>query len=142
MMLGAELSLASKILGAVKTLCGLRESLAAGTAQRRAAMAQKFLRVADCLDATASELRAGRYPHGRCAEMLEYAVALPPLVRDEIGAGKSQEVGDVLLGAHEVESLHNRIHAPEAAADLARLDEAAGLLRALATLNSPQTEAK
>lgn len=133
-MVAAEVSLAVKILSAVKSIFDLRSTLAAGQAARRNAMADKFEKVASCLEAVAADIRGGTYPAGRCAEMLTYAVELPPLVSDELGESKAQEIGDALKDAYQVEKLHAERDRPEGHANLAKLDEAAGLLRATANL--------
>jgi hypothetical protein len=133
-----EISVALKILDAIKTLVGFGQDLAKSDASRRAAMAAKFEAVVGCLEGTAAEIRAGHYPGGRCAEMLTYAVELPPLVAKDLrDEGKAQEIGDALKEAYRVELLFRDRETPEGKADLAKLDEAAGLLRALATLVRP-----
>jgi hypothetical protein len=136
-MIVAELSLAMKILEAVKALFGLRESLVKGDATRRASMAEKFEHVAACLEAAASEIRAGVFPAGRCAEMQTYASHLPPLVEEEIGKPQAQEIGRALEDASAVEQLYNGRTSPEGMADLRRLDEAAGVLHAMANIVRP-----
>jgi hypothetical protein len=136
-MIAANVSLAAQILGAIKTLVGLRQDLAKGEASRRTAMAEKFMKVAACLEGAASEIRAGTYPAGRCHEMLTYAVELPPLVVHELSPSKAQEISDALQAAYRVETLHNDRHSLEGKDDLFKLDEAAGLLRALANLVRP-----
>lgn len=137
-MVVAEVSLAVKILSAIKTLFGLKDGLAKADASRRSAMASRFENVALCLEATAANIRNDIYPAGRCAEMLTYAVELPPLIADALrDAGKAQEVGDALKEAYAVERLFGDRNQAEGRVDLARLDEAAGLLRALATLVRP-----
>jgi len=137
-MVVAEVSLAVTILGAIKTLFGLKDDLAKADSSRRTAMASKFENVAVCLEAAADDIRHDIYPAGRCAEMLTYAVELPPLVADGLGhAGKAQEIGDALKEAYAVERLFGDRDKPEGKVDLAKLDEAAGLLRALATLVRP-----
>jgi hypothetical protein len=137
-MVLAEISLAVKILSAIKTLFGLKDSLAKADSSRRGAMAEKFEKVAACLEAAATEIRAGQYPAGRCAEMLTYAVELPPLVAADLNnKAKAQEIGDALKDAYAVEKIFAYRDQPQGKTDLAKLDEAAGLLRALATLVSP-----
>lgn len=134
----AEISLALKILDAIKALFGLKEGLAKAESSRRAAMAEKFDKVAVCLEAAAKDIRADVYPAGRCSEMLTYAVELPPLVSADLGNdSKAQEIGDALKEAHRVERLYADRNTTSGKADLAKLDEAAGLLRALATLVRP-----
>ena len=60
------MAIAELILSAIKTLFGFKESLAKADSARRAAMATKFEAVAACLEAAATEIRAGTYPAGRC----------------------------------------------------------------------------
>ena len=123
-----------KILEAVRALFGFKETLAKARDERRQRMGGVFVAVADCLEEAAREIRAGSYPAGRCQELLTYAVELPKVVDEELGAAKAQEIGQALTEAHRVEMLFAQRATSEGIADLARLEEAAGTLRALANL--------
>ena len=123
-----------KILDAIKALFGFKESLAKARTERRQRMGEAFVAVATCLEDAAREMRGGSYPAGRCQEMLTYSVELPRLVDEELGAAKAQEIGQALTEAHRVEMLFAKRDSPDGLADLARLEEAAGMLRALANL--------
>jgi len=128
------ITIAEKILSAVKVLFGLKDSLAKARVERRTRMADLFEKVATCLEETAKELRAGSYPGGRCQELLTYAVELPAIVGDELGQAKAEEIGSALKAAHEVERLYADQGKPEGRENVAKLDEAAGLLRALGNI--------
>ena len=122
------------ILNAVKVLFGLKDSLVTAAVERRSRMADLFGSVAACLEATAQELKAGDYPAQRCQELLTYAEDLPAVVEKELGPEKAGEIGGALRDAHEVERLHADSGTPDGKANVAKLDEAAGLLRALSNL--------
>ena len=128
------LTIAEKLLGFVKTLFGFKESLAKAKLERRQRMAVLFESVAACLEDTARQIRGGSYPAGRCHELLTYAVELPATVEDEVGAAKAQEIGAALTDAHEIERLFGDRNNADGPAQIAKLDEAAGLLRALSNL--------
>jgi hypothetical protein len=128
------LTLAEKILNAVKALFGLKSELAKAGLDRRERMAALFEKISTCLEETAGEIRAGRYPAGRCQQLLTYAGELPPLIEKELGATKAKEIGDALAEAHSVERLFADRDRPEGHAELVRLEEAAGLMLATANL--------
>jgi len=123
---------ATTILNAIKTLFSFGGSLSKASVERRGRMADLFEKVAECLDETAKEIRAGDFPHGRCQELLNYSVDLPAMIKDEVGAGKAQEIGSALVDAHSVEKLFALREGLEGREELRKLDEAAGDLRALA----------
>ena len=129
-----SLSIGAKILGAVKTLFGLKDSLAKARIERRARMATLFGNIADCLEEVAKAIRRGVYPAGRCNELLTYATQMPNTVRDELGPARAEEIGDALKEAHEVEMLFGGRSSPEGQEEITKLDEAAGMLRALGNL--------
>lgn len=128
------LLIGERILAAVQALFGLKGSLDTAKREQRERMVVLFEKVAACLEATASELRSGNYPGGRCQELLTYAVELPAVVEGVLGEGKAKEIGDALRDAHQVERLFSTRDTPDGEADIGRLDEAAGLLRALGNL--------
>lgn len=128
------LLIGERILAAIQALFGLKGSLETAKREQRERMVALFEKVAECLDSAASELRRGNYPGGRCQELLTYAVELPAVVKGVLEEGKAKEIGDALRDAHEVERLFAVRGTPEGEADIGRLDEAAGLLRALGNL--------
>lgn len=128
------LDLGIKILGAIKALFGLKDSLVKADMARRATMADLFEKVAVCLEAAAPEIRAGNYPHNRCHEMLTYAVALPDRMSGVVPKGEADEIGLALKEAHQVERLFSVRDKPEGMEQLNALDEAAGTIRALGNL--------
>ena len=66
--------------------------------------------------------------------MLTYAIELPDAVRQEIGDARANEIGAALKDAYAVEQLFAIRNEPEGHDQLAKLDEAAGMLRARANL--------
>jgi hypothetical protein len=128
------LLIGSRILEAVKTLLGLRSDLAKAKIERRGRIGDLFSQISDCLEGTAKEIRAGTYPHGRCAEMGQYAKELPDAIGDELGKGKATTIAATLAEAHEVERLFSNPMTPEGIAEISKLDEAAGILRAISNV--------
>lgn len=126
------------ILNVAKSLLGLSDQLRTADRQRRGDMAQLFESISDCLVAVATEIRAGGVPHGRCAELAQYAQELPRRVEAELGQQKAQELGETLFSAYNVESVAMGLQevADEQQKDpyLAKIEEAAGKFRALANL--------
>jgi len=128
------ISIAEKILGAIRALFGLRESLVKARLDRRGRMADIFEKVAVCLEATARDIRAGTFPAGQCQQMLTCAVELPLTIKDELGETRANEIGAALQDAYAVERVFALRDKPEGEDQLRKLDEAAGLLRTLADL--------
>ena len=126
------------ILDVAKSLLGLSDQLRNADRQKRGDMAQLFESISDCLVAVSTEIRSGGVPHGRCAELAQYAEALPGLVEAELGQPKARELGQTLHSAYNVESV--AIGLQQVADDqqkdpyLAQIDEASGKFRALANL--------
>ena len=126
------------ILEVARSLLGMSDQLRAADRQRRGDMAHLFEQIGGCLIAVSTEIRAGGVPHGRCAELRQYATALPDLVRDELGDAQAQDLGATLLSAYDVERVAMELHQVEHAAQkepyLAEIEEASGKFRALANL--------
>jgi hypothetical protein len=123
-----------KILGAIKALFGLKESLAKADIEHRGRMADLFEKVAVCLEQTAAQIRAGTYPGGRCQEMLSYAVDVPAMTKATIGEARAQEIGTALKESYQVERLFGDRETAAGEEQLQKLDEAAGTIRALGNI--------
>ena len=126
------------ILDVAKSLLGMSEQLRSANRERRSDMSHLFEQISNCLVAVSTEIRAGGVPHGRCAELEQYARELPGLVRDELGETRAQELGDTLLSAYNVQSVAIDLQQVEDAQQkesfLAEIEEASGKFRALANL--------
>jgi hypothetical protein len=125
------------ILDVAKSLLGLSDQLRSADRQRREAMSGLFSSISDCLVDVSTEIRAGRIPHGRCAEIEQYAQDLPGKIRNEV-PDRADELGQLLQSAYHVEIVAMNLHQLEQDADkepyLAQIEEAAGKFRALANL--------
>lgn len=129
------LTVARSILDVVKSLLDVSQSLRTADRQRRQDMAELFSGISGCLGETSASLRRGEVPHGRCAELLQYAQALPAVVGRELGPVRAEELGRQLFEAHRVEQLAVELgQAADKEPYLAQLDEAAGKWVALASL--------
>ncbi len=126
--------ISTKILGASQLLFGRVDLLARAKVARRDPMVELFAEVAACLDETAKSIRAGVYPLGRCQELLIYSVGLPSVVDEEVGAETAEAISASFREAHAVDELFGCNDTPEGEAEIAKLEEAARLLRALAHL--------
>jgi hypothetical protein len=126
------------ILDVAKALVGVSDQLRRANRERRQDMAQLFDAISSCLAAVSTEIRAGGVPHGRCAELEQYAQALPGVVAKELGDARAQELGQTLHSAYNVESvavgLQQVTSAQEKEPYLAEIEEASGKFRALANL--------
>lgn len=128
----------SLILNVAKSLLDAAEFFRASSRQRREDMAVLFEEISACLTDVATEIRLGGVPHGRCAEMQQYARDLPDKTRKELGDDRAEELGGTLADAYNVEQVAMELQRVEDAADkepyLATIEEAAGKFRALANL--------
>lgn len=124
-----------EILGVAKELFGLRDLLSKAKADRRAKVATFFENVSGCVADVSTSLKEGQVPHGKCAEMEVYAQELPALVADELGKDRAQALGGRLRAAYEVERILGELPAnSDRDEELAKLDQAAGVFRALANV--------
>lgn len=126
------------ILDVARSLLGMSDQLRSANRQRRGDMAVLFESISDCLVAVSTEIRTGGVPHGRCAELAQYAESLPGLVADELGVQQANDLGATLYSAYNVESvaigLQEVADAHQKEPYLAQLEEASGKFRALANL--------
>jgi hypothetical protein len=122
-----------KLLSIAKTLLGFKDELEKSRRERRDRIATYFEAISMCLSEVADKLRAGDVPHGRCAELGTYAAQLPATIGDEIGDAEAQRLAQQLDSAHEVELLLNQLgQSTDRDAQMAKLDEASGIFKALA----------
>jgi hypothetical protein len=99
---------------------------------RRREVAAYFQNIGDCLSAVYDSLNRGEVPHGRCAEMADYAKRLPDVVADDIGEDEADELSQLLQAAHEVERFYELNSSAEKAKQLPDLAKAAGQFQGLA----------
>jgi TIR domain len=99
---------------------------------RRREVAAYFKNIGDCLDAVYESLSRGDVPHGRCAEMADYAKRLSDVVADDIGEDEADELSQLLQAAHEVERFYELNSSAEKAEQLPDIAKAAGQFQGLA----------
>lgn len=129
------LTIIEKILGVVTKLFGLRADLAKAKATRREHVVALLDKVAACLARVATDLEAGKVPHGACAELATYAGYLPSTIDDEVGPQMAFTLGQELQEAHNVEGLVMALgKAGNAEAELAKLWQAVGRMHALVAI--------
>lgn len=121
------------ILSVAKALFDFKGEFDKSRRDRKDRIAQYFEEISKCLAEISSELKAHKYPYGKCAEMRTYADRLPRTVGDIIGKNEAQRLAKDLESAHEVELLFNQLEgSPNRRRDLAKLEEASGIFKALA----------
>ncbi len=126
------ISIIKDIIDVSKALFGLKDSLAKANKQKRDEMADYFQAVSVCLAATYEKLSEDEVPHGRCAELGQYAVSLPKVIEGFIDEDKALELSNRLERSHEVETLLGELHAnPEGKNELPSIAEASGIFLAL-----------
>ncbi len=84
------------IVDVAKALFGVKESLAKADKQKREEMADYFHAVSICFAATFEKLSEDEVPHGRCAELSEYAESLPKAVEGFVEKSKAEELSNLL----------------------------------------------
>lgn len=121
------------ILSVAKALLGFTESFKKARRERKDRIANYFEEVSKCLEEVSKELKADRYPHGKCAEMGIYADRLTNTVGHVIGKVEAKKLAKNLKKVHEVEKLFSELYnSPNKTRELTKLDEASGIFRALA----------
>ena len=134
----AMLDIFKIILDVSKSLLGMSDQLRAADRKRREDMSDLFQKISTCLAAVSTEIRTGGVPHGRCAELEQYALALPGLISKELGHEKAEELGETLHSAYNVESVAmnlQQVHdVEEKEPYLAQIEEASGKFQALSNL--------
>lgn len=122
-----------EILSVAKALWHYKESFDKAKRDKRDRIASYFEQISECLAETSMMLRHDQYPHGKCGEMEGYANLLPETVGDIISEEKAQDLANQLRSMHELEKLYSQLHdAPNKDEQLGKLEEASGILRALA----------
>lgn len=104
----------------------------ARNAAQDAAIALLFTQIADTLDWTVKDFRAGLVPHGACAAMAQYAEELPHVLNSLLPQQEIHRYSKMLLNAHHVERL--AISHAAGHLDLTELEKVSGTFRAIATL--------
>lgn len=123
-------AVSSGILSIVKTFYDTHKER---HADRDAALSEYFTQIADTLDRTVAEFRAGRIPHGACAEMAQYAQAMPTVLSSLDAPEAINYYAEMLYRAHHVERM--QIAHTTAQLNLQELETIAGTFRAAATLS-------
>ncbi len=127
----------------IDTVLAVARQLFAAIAKFKQAKAEKRQRIAAYLDSiglciaeVSSGLRRGEVPYARCSELATYAEKLPAALGDEIGQDQSRELAAALKQAGHARALAMELANTEGknakAAQLQKLDEAAGLFVAMA----------
>lgn len=120
------------IIDVAKALFGVKESLAKADKQKRDEMADYFQAVSVCLAATYEKLSEDEVPHGRCAELAQYAELLPKVLEGFIEISKAEELSNYLARSHAVEGLWEEFNAnPDKKKELPTIAEASGIFLAL-----------
>jgi hypothetical protein len=125
-----EISGIASVVGEIRSLVELRHKT---KREKRLELAAYFEEIRDCLNFAVEELRADRYPHGVCAELGEHARLMPHKLKGFVKEEEAQRLSDKLLAAHRLERAHAEIAGkPDKEKKLAKLEEAAGVLTAVA----------
>ena len=120
------------ILDVASALFGMRKDLAEADKQKQEEMATYFKAVSECLAATYDKLLEDEVPHGRCAELLQYARSLPRVVEGYVDRDKAEELSEMLARSHEVEGLWEQFNTdPEKKNELPSIAAASGMFLAL-----------
>ncbi len=128
------LSIGKGILDVAKSLIGVSDKLKAAKQDRKDRIATLFEKVSDCLAAVSSEIRSGKVPHGRCAELEAYGDQLPDLVRNQV-PDRADALGNQLKAAHNVEGMAQALSVGQDKEPyLAQIEEASGKFHALSNI--------
>lgn len=119
-----------------KGLFGMRGQLAKAARERKDRLAQYFTDLGLLIEQTSADLKVRKYPHGSCAQLHQLAQLMPETLKGLVDEGDVHELQAKLLQVWEIEQLFGQLQSvPDAALPkkLEKLDEAAGMFRALAT---------
>ena len=120
------------IIDVAQALFGVKDSLANADKQKREEMADYFQALSVCLAATFEKLSEDKVPHGRCAELSEYAKTLPKVVEGFVEKSKAEELSQLLARSHAVEGLWEEFNTnPVKKKELPTIAEASGIFLAL-----------
>lgn len=131
------LDIVNGIFSVGQKLFALRDELSKAKAQRKEPVAVFLMGVADCIEGTSAELAQGRYPHGRCMELLTHAQGMGAAIGDLVGDKKAEELGLQLQEVYQIERLCGELAQDsdhERTRKLSVLDQSAGLFRATAAV--------
>lgn len=121
------------ILSVARRLFEFKDALNRARRDRRDRIAEYFEQVSQCLAEVSGTLKKGKIPHGKCAEMQVYATRLPQTIGDQVAEAEVKSLSEQLESAHAVEALLSELsHSPHPDAELAKLDEAAGIFMGVA----------
>lgn len=122
------------ILSVAKALFRFRKKLSEADHQERLKIAEYLDKVSSVLKEVHDSLKNDIVPHGKCKELEHHAKNMPNVIPKKI-VEDVQELSDMLLAAHTVEhDLWEELNeADDKAQELQKIDEAAGLLRGIAT---------
>ena len=127
-----EMMIIKEIIDVANALFGFKDIFAKGKKQKRDEMADYFQAVSVCLAATYEKLAVNVVPHGRCAELADYAESLPKVVEGFVDKNKAKELSGLLARSHSVEGLWEVFNAnPEKQKELPGIAEASGIFLAL-----------
>ena len=118
-----------------QSIFGLRKDFQQADIAKRGRAADFLAAIAQAIELTSAQLRAGRYPAGSCQELLIFSEQMPVVMGDIIGAEKAATFGAELKAVHEIEQLYGELQSlseTERDERLRKLDETAGLFRATA----------
>lgn len=126
------------VLGILKVASGLSnliEKFRGIRRDRRDRAAQYFSDLAVLIEEASASLKIRKYPGGKCAQILAAAQSMPKVLGTVIGQSKANTFQKQLLEVHRIEQLHtdfSRLKDRTIAQRLQKLDEAAGIFRAMA----------
>lgn len=128
-LIATLVSVSSGLLSLLKIAYDLRRER---NAAHDDAVATLFTNIADTLDWTVKDFRAGQVPHGACAAMAQYAQEMPVVLPTLIPSDDVARYTEMLLNAHHVERLAVSYAAGHL--NLVELEKVAGTFRAAAVL--------
>ncbi len=117
-----------------KTLFRFKNKLSEANRKERIEIADYLKDVSGVLQAVHDSLQQDIVPHGKCKELEHHAENMPNVISDKM-VTNVQELANKLLAAHTVEhDLWIELNdAQDKAQELQKIEEAAGLLRGMAT---------
>lgn len=124
------------IIDAAKAIFDFRNKIKENDKTRKENIAVYYEDIAQTLNETAKELRAGNIPHGSCGKMKALAEQLPQTIGDYIGEEEADKLARQLIEAHEIEWLISDLgqgDEKERERRLGTIEKAAGLFDASAS---------
>lgn len=121
-----------ELVEVVTKLFEVSDSLRQAKGVKRQRIVDYFHKIEECLLHSAEELRQGRVPHGKWAELRVYAWDLPNTIGLEIGQDRANELATLL------KATINNLPDPTDQGDIEFIETAAGKFRGLAVTLSTQ----